>query len=227
MEPPARYDGLANDYETFQQHQAAYYALAESTLRELLGLGPGRCLDLGCGTGRFLRTLLELGWTAVGVDVSDDQLRIAREQVPSAELMRCDAGALPFEDESFDASISMFTHTDLDDFGGAIREARRVLRSGARFVYVGNHPCFVGPTQEHLDTGVPLLHPGYRRSGRWSTSDAPGATPGGWRMRLGSFVHLPLSDFMTDFAGWEIVELRELDDGWEYPKTLALAVSKP
>jgi SAM-dependent methyltransferase len=227
VEPRARYDGLANDYETFQQLHDAYYTLAEGTLRELLGSGTGRCLDVGCGTGRFLPTLRELGWSGVGVDISDDQLRVARQQVQDVELVRCDAVAMPFDDESFDAAISMFTHTDLDDFAAAVREVRRVLKSGARFVYVGNHPCFVGPTQEHLDTGVPLLHPGYRRSGHWRASEAPGATPGGWRMRLGSFVHLPLSEFLTDFAGWVIVEVRELDDGWEYPKTLAVAVSKP
>jgi SAM-dependent methyltransferase len=225
--PPARYDGLANDHEAFQQLHADYYKLAESALRELLGSAPGRCLDVGCGTGRFLRTLLALEWTPVGVDISDDQLRIAREHAQRAELVRCNAAALPFEDESFDAAISMFTHTDLDDFAGAIREARRVLKSGARLVYVGNHPCFVGSTQEHVDTGVPVLHPGYRRSGRWSASEAPGATPGGWRVQLGSFVHLPLSEFLTDFAGWVILEVRELDDGWEYPKTVAVAVSKP
>ncbi len=227
MEPPARYDGLANDYEAFQQLHAGYYRVAETALRDLLGSGSGRCLDVACGTGRFLETLLDLGWTAVGVDISDDQLRIAREQVPGAELVRCDAGAMPFEDESFDAAISMFSHTDLDNFAGAIREARRVLKSGARLVYVGNHPCFVGPTQEHVDTGVPLLHPGYRRSGRWSASGAPGTTPGGWRMQLGSFVHLPLSEFVTAFGGWIIVEVLELHDGWEYPKTIAVAVSKP
>ena len=227
MEPPARYDGLANQYEAFQELHAGYYRLAESALRELLGSGTGRCLDVGCGTGRFLRTLLELGWTAVGVDISADQLRIARTHAPEAELVHCDAGALPFQDESFDASIWTFTHTDLDDFAAAVREIRRVLKPGARFVYVGNHPCFVGPTQEHVDTGVPLLHPGYRRPGRWCASEAPGTTPGGWRMQLRSFVHLPLSDFLTVFAGWMIIEVRELDDGWEYPKTVAVAVSKP
>src|SRR5207244_9635894 len=135
--------------------------------------------------------------------------------------------AMPFEDESFDGAISMFSHTDLDDFAAGVGEARRVRKSRARFVYVGNHPCFVGPTQEHVDTGVPLLHPGYRRSGRWNAAEAPGTTPGGWRDRLGSFVHLPLSEFVTAFAGWVIVEARELDDGWDYPKTVAIAVSKP
>jgi hypothetical protein len=55
----------------------------------------------------------------------------------------------------------------------------------------------------------------------------PGTTPGGWRAQLGSFVHLPLGDFLTAFAGFAIASVEELEDGWEYPKTIALALFKP
>jgi hypothetical protein len=106
-------------------------------------------------------------------------------------------------------------------------EARRVLRSRGRLVYVGNHPCFVGPTQEHGNSGVPRLHPGYRRGGSWKSAEAPGTTPGGWRARLGSFVHLPLGDFLSCFAGFTLEAADEIAGGFEYPKTIALAFTKP
>jgi SAM-dependent methyltransferase len=223
----ARYDGLADAYDAFVDGGGAYYAAAEEALRRLLGTGEGRCLDLGCGGGHLLHVPLELGWQVVGVDLSEDQLRVARDRHPDVELVRADASALPFADESFDAGFSTFTHTDMDDFAGAVAEARRVLRSGGRFVYVGNHPCFVGPTQEHVETGVPRLHPGYRRGGRWESASAPGTTPGGWRQRLGSFVHLPLAGFLSCFAGLALETVEELDDGYEYPKTIALGLRKP
>jgi SAM-dependent methyltransferase len=223
----ARYDGLADEYDAFVDSTSPYHAAADDALRRLLGPGEGRCLDLGCGGGHFLRVPLELGWQPVGVDVSDDQLRIARTRHPELDFVRADANALPFPDESFDAAFSTFTHTDFESFAGALAEARRVLRSGGRFIYVGNHPCFVGPTQEHTDTGVPRLHPGYRRAGRWPATEAPGTSPGGWRARLGSFVHLPLADFLSCFAGFTLEAVEELDDGYEYPKTIALALRKP
>jgi SAM-dependent methyltransferase len=223
----ARYDGLADEYDAFVDSTSPYYLVAADALRRLLGSGTGRCLDVGCGGGHFLRAPLELGWQVIGVDVSEDQLRVARVRHPGVELVRADATALPFDDESLDAAFSMFTHTDFDDFAAAVAETRRVLRSGGRFVYVGNHPCFVGATQEHVDTGVPRLHPGYRRAGRWHVGDAPGATPGGWRQRLGSFVHLPLADFLSCFAGFTLETVEELDDGYEYPKTIALRLRKP
>jgi SAM-dependent methyltransferase len=222
----ARYDGLADEYDAFVDSTSPYYRAAEDALRRLLGSSDGRCLDLGCGGGHFFATPLALGWTVVGVDVSEDQLRIARSRRPEVELVRADATALPFADESFDAAYSTFTHTDLDDFAGAVSEVRRVLRRGGRFVYVGNHPCFVGATQEHVETGLPRLHPGYRRAGRWNAAEAPGATPSGWRERLGSFVHLPLANFLSAFAGLTLEAVEELDDGFEYPKTIALALRK-
>ena len=223
----ARYDGLAEEYDAFMDVHSPYYRVAVDALRRLLGPGVGRCLDVGCGGGHFIPEVRELGWDVTGVDVSADQLRLARARLPGVELVEADAGALPFGDASFDAAYSTFTHSDLDDFAAAVAEVRRILRPGARFVYVGNHPCFVGASQEHLDTGLPRLHPGYRRAGRWQAAEAPGATPGGWRERLGSFVHLPLGDFLSSFAGFTIETVEELDDGWEYPKTVAVAVRKP
>lgn len=222
-----RYEGLADEYDAFVDCGSPYHAAAEDALRRLLGPGRGRCLDLGCGGGHFLWVPLELGWELMGVDLSDDQLRIASLRHPEIEFVRADATALPFGDESFDAAFSTFTHTDFDDFTGAVAEARRVLGRGGRFVYVGNHPCFVGPTQEHAESGVPRLHPGYRRAGRWQSTDAPGTTPGGWRARLGSFVHLPLANFLSCFAGFTLEATEELADGYEYPKTIALAFTKP
>jgi SAM-dependent methyltransferase len=222
-----RYDGLADEYDAFVDIESPYYAIAARGLRKYLGEGSGRCLDVGCGGGHFIPLAVELGWFVTGVDLSEDQLRIARTRVPNVELVRTDASALPFADNYFDTAYSTFTHTDLDEFAAAMDEAKRVLKPGGRFVYIGNHPCFVGATQEHKAHDLPRLHPGYRRAGRWAAGEAPGATPGGWRERLGSFVHVPLAEFLTAFAGFVIEIVDELEDGREYPATIALALSKP
>ena len=223
----SRYDGLADEYEAFMATGSDYYLTAAGALVRLLGPGSGRCLDLGCGGGHFIPAVRDLGWQIVGTDLSVDQLRHARRRFPDVRFVQADACALPFTDASFDAAYSTFTHTDFDDFAAAVTEVRRVLRRGGRFVYIGNHPCFVGASQEHGKTGVPVLHEGYRGAGRRDAATAPGATPGGWRARLESFVHLPLGPFLTAFAGLTLVAAEELDDGFEYPKTFALAWTKP
>lgn len=221
------YDGLADEYEAFRNVQREYYRPAEETLCRLLGSGRGRCVDVGCGAGHFLGIVRALGWHVVGVDQSADQLRLARSREPEAELIVAEASALPFDDASFDAGYSTFTHTDVDDFRGALAETVRVLKPGARFVYVGNHPCFVGGSQERGEGGIPILHAGYRTRGRVDSSTVPGTTPGGWRERLGSFVHVPLEDFLNAFAGLTLERCEELEHGDEYPTAIALAFTKP
>jgi SAM-dependent methyltransferase len=126
----ARYDGLADWYDR-EVRRLQLTTTATETLARLLGPGAGRCLDLGCGSGVAVPAVAGLGWRVVGIDLSGDQLRVAREQ----------AGALPFDDGSFEAVVSLMTHTDLDDPGSAFAEAARVLQSGGRFVYVGPHPA--------------------------------------------------------------------------------------
>jgi len=47
----------------------------------LAELPPGKALDLGCGTGTNLRTLLEHGWEADGVDFVEQAIEMARAKL--------------------------------------------------------------------------------------------------------------------------------------------------
>jgi SAM-dependent methyltransferase len=173
----ARYDGLAAWYDEFAS--ADVFAVVRRAAVSLLGNGPGRCLDLGCGTGRAIPLLADAGWAVDGCDVSGDQLELARTHAGARaeQLLVADAHALPFDDESFDAVISILTHTDFDDLGGAFREVQRVLKHGGRFAYVGVHPCFGAPCIEQLEGGRSLVHPGYREAG-WQFVSRDAAKPG-------------------------------------------------
>jgi SAM-dependent methyltransferase len=155
-------------------------------------------------------------------------LEQARARAGGSELLRARAEALPFEDATFDACVSIWTHTDVDDFGTVVAEASRILRSQATFVYVGAHPCFVGPHSRFISAeGVPTLHEGYRRTGRYD--DGPAISEEGLRARVGA-VHLPLGDFISAFldAGFAIQAFEELGaPAREYPYVLALRCRKP
>lgn len=218
MTTVARYDGVAEWYD----RELATSELGLSARRvviRLLGPASGRLLDLGCGGGSHAVAFAELGWSVTGVDVSEEQLRLARGRGVDAVLGR--AEELPFEDATFDAAVSMWTHTDLDDVPGALRELVRVLRPGAPFVYLGVHPCFVGPHSLFVAAeGVPMLHPGYRVTGRYS--EAPGISPAGLRARVGA-THTPLGIFVQAFldAGLVLEHLEEPGDR-EYPYALTL-----
>jgi ubiquinone/menaquinone biosynthesis C-methylase UbiE len=220
MSEVARYDGVADWYD--RELATAELGLASQRIAlRLLGEGSGRLLDVGCGGGSFAVALADRGWSVMGVDVSEDQLRLARER--GVEVVHADARDLPFDAESFDAAVSIFTHTDMDDFAGALGEVARVLRPGAPFVYLGVHPCFIGPHSRFLrGQGVPELFPGYRRVERYA--EGPGITPAGLRARVGA-VHLPLSALVQSFleAGFGIERFEEPAlPPREYPHLLAL-----
>jgi SAM-dependent methyltransferase len=214
----ARYDGIAEWYDGWRPELTPDELAA---LMRLLGTGDGRCLDIGCGTGIATTVAAELGWTAVGVDVSTELLALARER--GLDVVEGSAHTLPFEDESFDAAISVWTHTDVGDFRAAVAEVARVLRPAAPFVYIGGHPCFVGPHSLFVHAqGTPAFHPGYRPSRRYDRS-APGVGDAeGLRARIDS-KHLTLEDFITAFTapGLRIERFEELGDR-DYPHLVGL-----
>jgi ubiquinone/menaquinone biosynthesis C-methylase UbiE len=214
----ARYDGIADWYDT--EFQPEPNAETWDTLAQLLGEGSGALVDVGCGTGAYAAGFAELGWDYTGVDGSEDMLRRARQKGVAA--IHADATGLPFADASFDAAVSIFTHTDVDDFAGLVREVVRVLRPGAPFVYIGVHPCFVGPHSVYApDRQAPVLYPGwYRLTGRYE--EAPGISrSSGLRIRIGAS-HLPLGLFLQTFldAGLQLEAVQE-PVGREYSFGLA------
>lgn len=219
MSGVARYDGVAEWYD--RELAPAPTDLPAQRVVSLLGEGDGRLLDVGCGGGSLSQALAELGWRVTGVDVSEDQLRLARER--GVDAIHADAAALPFDDASFDAAVSVFTHTDLDDFAGSLGEVARVLSPEAPFVYLGVHPCFVGPHSRFLaGEGMPELFRGYWATDRYT--EAPGISPTGLRAKVGA-VHLPLGGFVQAFldAGFRLERLEEpASPAREYPHLIAL-----
>ena len=184
----------------------------------LLGHGPGRLLDVGCGGGVHAAAFAGRGWNVTGVDVSAHQLQLARAR--GVDVVEADAEALPFEDGSFDAAVSMFTHTDVGDFAAVVAEVARVLRPGGRFVYLGVHPCFVGPHAFVHDRDVPELHAGYRDT--TYRTEAPGIWGDGLRAKVGAS-HLPLGRFLQAFLEAPLtLERLEEPEGRDYPHVVAL-----
>ena len=146
---------------------------------------------------------------------------LRRAYAHGIELHQASAESLPFESASFHAAVSLWTHTDVDDFPVLLREASRVLHAGAPFAYIGAHPCFVGPHSRFIAAeGVPTLHPGYRRTERYHGGPAIG--PDGLRARVGA-THLPVGLFLQVFldAGFQIERFEELGTR-EYPYVVAV-----
>lgn len=170
----------------------------DALLRLVAGLPPVRTLDLGCGTGYLTR---HLRGTVVACDQSAAMLAQARVQAPAARLVRGDALALPFADDSFERLFTahLYGHVvpeerpafldearavagelvlvDAGPRGGAPRDEwqHRVLRDGSRHrVY---KRFFTGASLA-AELGGRVLHDGY-----WFVAVR---APGGAASRVGA-----------------------------------------
>jgi SAM-dependent methyltransferase len=95
---------------------------------------PGeQVLDLGCGTGELAAEIAGRGATVVAVDADEAMVAAARVTAPAARVLHGDAQRLPV-DGPFDAVFSNAVLHWIPDPMAARREARRVLRTGGRFV---------------------------------------------------------------------------------------------
>jgi arsenite methyltransferase len=103
-------------------------------------------LDAGCGTGFPLIELAErLGARAHvhGIDPWSGGLKRAAEKIagrgtPNVTLHEGSATAMPFADASFDLIVSNLGVNNFDDRAAAIRECRRVAKSGATLALTTN-----------------------------------------------------------------------------------------
>ena len=91
-------------------------------------------LDVGCGTGALLETILGTSSPGrlAGVDRSEAFVAAARERLPAGtDLKVADAERLPFGPElSFDASVSGLVLNFVAHPAAAVAEMRRVTLSG-------------------------------------------------------------------------------------------------
>lgn len=202
----ARYDGVADWYDA--QIETAPHR--HEVLRANLPAGAGPCLDIGSGTGRDLEIIEAFGWTPVGIELSADQLRLARGR--ATRLVQGDAENLPFQPNVFPMVVSSWTSTDVEHFDRMLTETTRVLRPGGGLLFYGVHPCFNGP---HVETGEDrsrIVHTSYREAKRhvWS----PWWGSDGIRTKAGGMRHIPLAEFVNDFidAGLTITHVSEPDE---------------
>jgi len=154
-----------------QQRDSRWYLrrIGEAVL-ETAGPAPSAArpaLDVACGTGEQAARLSRLGWRTVGVDASEEMLRLGRyiswDVLRSVRLIRSVAEVLPFQDASFDLVICQGS---LDHFAQPrlfMSEAARVLAPGGRLVVaLANYDSlscrlgrFVHAVGERLDTPRP------------------------------------------------------------------------
>jgi ubiquinone/menaquinone biosynthesis methyltransferase len=105
----------------------------------LAELGPDdRVLDLACGTGDIIFAAAPQVRQAVGLDLTHRMLQLAKQRAgpsgPAVSWVTGDMLSLPFPDGHFTVVTAGYGLRNVPDLEQSIREIRRVLAPGGRFL---------------------------------------------------------------------------------------------
>ena len=113
-----------------------------AALMDVLAPTPGESLlEVGCGSGvlcRLMASGITPGGRIVGIDISPEFVKIARDHATSADLAQYidwgagEASALPFRSGSFDGILGARLLLHVPTPGAVLREMARVVRPGGR-----------------------------------------------------------------------------------------------
>jgi ubiquinone/menaquinone biosynthesis C-methylase UbiE len=120
-----------------------------------------RVRDIGCGAGVPSTKQLAKRFEVMGADMSEEQLRLARANVPAATFVRGDISELEFRDETFDGVTAFYSipHIPREEHAALFKKIARWLRPGGFFLAslsVSDSPDWIG---EWL--GVPMFFSSY------------------------------------------------------------------
>jgi SAM-dependent methyltransferase len=123
-------------YDKFAAAWAAKHANGDYWVKEFKKfkklLPAGSILDVGCGFGRDSVELIKLGYSCVGVDISEELLKDARRRVPTGKFYKQSIYDLDLPDK-FDGfwAAATLLHIPRTRINKALQSIRSVMNPGA------------------------------------------------------------------------------------------------
>lgn len=150
MNDEADYDSQAADYDKsrFNDNMGRHLdCMHKKILRDLIDSSSKRFLEAGVGTGRFATWLAKKGFEVVGIDISKEMLKKAREKRKTLDvdmdLILADVHCLPFRKRIFDCCICINTIDHFSDLDGFLKQLKDIVKSEGHFIC--NFPNLLSP----------------------------------------------------------------------------------
>lgn len=113
-----------------------------------------KILDVGCGSGIPIdKYLLEKGFKVFGIDISQEQINLAKTKFPKGKFFVMDMEKIQFDNNSFDAIISFYSifHIPRTSHPKLLEEFNRLLaKDGLLMVTMGSKE-YEGTEEEYED----------------------------------------------------------------------------
>ncbi len=142
------YDKIAREYLAWREKDPAFFQAGLQDLADRLSPGAS-VLDAGCGAGVPIALWLSERFHVTGVDISAEQLALARTRVPRATFLRQDMTKLDVPPNSFDAITCFYSliHVPREHHAHVLANFYRALKTdGLLLLITGN-----GNLQDDVD----------------------------------------------------------------------------
>ncbi len=140
------YDAIASEYADNLFNELEAKPLDRHLLNRFAEevRGRGSVADIGCGPGQVARYLSDQGVRIIGIDLSEEMVRVATRLNPKIEFRADNMLSLDLADESFAGIVAFYSiiHLEPADISAAFREFRRLLSNdGVLFIafHIGDH----------------------------------------------------------------------------------------
>jgi ubiquinone/menaquinone biosynthesis C-methylase UbiE len=129
------YDRIADRYLNWSVHSQVRAHYLQVLLAALPADG-AEVLELGCGAGLPVTKALAPRAHVTAADISPEQVRRAKANVPDAEILCADMMALKFPGAQFDAVAAFYTisHLPREEHAEMFRRIARWLKPGGTFL---------------------------------------------------------------------------------------------
>ena len=145
-EKETSWGSVANWYQKMVEDKDSYQnQVILPKLMNLLDLKKDEVvLDLGCGVGYFCQKYSEGGGKAIGVDIGEELIEVAKKNTSSEIVYHVNtAEKLPFvQNSSVDKITIVLALQNIKFADKVIAEAGRVLKKNGKLVVVLNHPYY-------------------------------------------------------------------------------------
>jgi len=131
---PADYYAYQDKFQSDGFKQGLKRALGfRTTTKDPRFAAPGRVLDIGCGSGWFLRNVQDQGWTAYGVEINAAAAQIGRE-LGGLNIFCGTLEQAGFPPDYFDYVRSNHAFEHMSRPKEQLQEMRRILKPGGKLM---------------------------------------------------------------------------------------------